>query len=58
MTDHMGPETTTEYMTMVIPYTSDHECRPGEHGDYEMVCPEAGVLQPFVPFMRRTLLRG
>ena len=44
--------------TRVIEYTEGHECRPNGVGDYKMVCPETGVLEGFVPFLMRTLLRG
>lgn len=46
------------YMTKEIPYTEAHVCRSNGVGDYEMVCPKAGVLPGFVTFMSRTMLSG
>ena len=45
-------------MDQMIQYTDGQECRPNGVGDYEMVCPTAGVLEGFVPFMRRAVVRG
>lgn len=47
-----------DYMTKQLSYTGGHICRPNGVGDYEMVCPQAGVLPGFVSFMMRDALKG
>ena len=48
----------TVFYTRTFPYTHGHVCRPNQTGDYEMVCPRVGVLQPFVPFLARQMQSG